>query len=171
MKKSIEKESLLTASELRGMVSYEGGRFFWLVDKQKPRAMAGMEAGSVSGEYHRVSIDHKKYLTHRLVWLYFYGQWPLDQLDHINGNKLDNRIENLRLAGASQNQSNISVRPSKKSPWPKGVSYESDRRKWRAGIKFCGISFNLGYYDSPELAHEAYALAAKKYFGEFARTS
>lgn len=173
MKKSEEKESGLCLDFLRSILRYnaESGKLFWLVDWQKPRAMIGSEAGSIVGGYHRISINHKKYLSHRLVWFYVHGAWPNDQIDHINGDKTDNRLKNLRLADSSTNQSNIGVRPSKKTPWPKGVSYEASRGKWRAGIKVHGKSYNLGYHASPELAHDAYVRASRKHFGEFARSS
>jgi hypothetical protein len=75
------------------------------------RMAAGMEAGSSDGAGYIAIIVYsagkaKRYLAHRLVWLWHFGEWPSEQLDHINGVKWDNRIENLRLATASQNGCN-----------------------------------------------------------------
>jgi hypothetical protein len=173
MKKSAEKESGLCLDLLRSILRYDAkvGKFYWLVDWQKPRAMIGCEAGSVVGEYHRISINYNKYLTHRLAWFYVHGVWPKDQIDHINGNKTDNKIANLRCADSSENQSNTAPRKAKKSKWPKGVSFYPDRGLWRSGIKKNGKSYFLGHYDCPAAAHLAYVIAADEHHGDFARSS
>lgn len=169
-KNSKAKEHALTLGILHAILRYDAmtGVFVWLIDR--PHAPALSEAGCVRSKYHRISIDHRKYLTHRLAWFYVYGVWPSGQIDHRNGNRLDNRLENLRVANFSTNQANIGVKPNKKTPWPKGVSYETSRGKWRAGIKVRGKSYNLGYHGTPELAHAAYIVAARGHFGEFARS-
>lgn len=92
---------------------------------------------------------------------------PHEQADHINGNGLDNRRENLRLATKSQNNANRRISKNNKSGY-KGVSWHKASGKWVAGIKVNGKSINLGGYDTPEQAHKAYCDAAIKYFGEFA---
>ena len=110
----------------------------------------------------------KAYLkAHRLAWFFVYGEWPQKQIDHINGNKSDNRISNLRLATASQNLSNKGITKSNTSGY-KGVSFNRTKKKWMASIKVNKKSINLGYFLTPEEASEAYKAAAIKHHGEFA---
>lgn len=90
-------------------------------------------------------------------------------VDHINGNKLDNRVENLRLATPSENVQNKKRKRNNQSGY-KGVSYYY-AGKWRARIDVDGHEINLGYYDDKEDAAHAYDEAARHYFGEFARTN
>ena len=92
---------------------------------------------------------------------------PKMQVDHINGNKLDNRKENLRLATNQQNQHNVGKRKNNTSGY-KGVSWYRKRKKWKAAIKHNKKSIHLGYYDTPEEASRAYDKAAVEFFGEFA---
>jgi hypothetical protein len=91
------------------------------------------------------------------------------QIDHINGNKLDNRRENLRVANASLNKANCGLRSNNKSGY-KGVQYRKDRNKcWFASIKVNYKLISLGYYYTPEEAARAYNEGAIKYFGEFSK--
>lgn len=88
--------------------------------------------------------------------------------DHINGNGLDNRRANLRLATSSQNGANRR-RASNNSSGYKGVSWNRVTGKWQAMIRVNKRQINLGSYATPEAAHQAYCEAAQKHFGEFAR--
>lgn len=87
-------------------------------------------------------------------------------VDHINGDPLDNRRSNLRLATASQNLHNIG-RSSANTSGYKGVSWDRRRKKWRARIKKDGKEKHLGLFDTPEEAFEAYCKAGPEYHGEF----
>ena len=98
------------------------------------------------------------------------GKFPIDQVDHINLDKLDNRWVNLREATNSQNQANIHAHITNTSGF-KGVSWHRGVQKWRAQIERDGHSCYLGYFDTPEAAAAAYANAAQKHFGEFARVT
>lgn len=89
------------------------------------------------------------------------------QIDHINGNKLDNRRCNLREATHQQNNFN-KPRLKRNTPGFKGVSYRKDIDKYRAYISVNYKQISLGCFDTPEEAHQAYCNAAKKYHGEFA---
>lgn len=100
--------------------------------------------------------------VHRLAWLYVHGEWPTEQIDHINQNPVDNRIANLRPADKSQNVQNIDAAYG--SSGYRGVSFDSrcgDGNSWRARIMVDGKSHSLGYYATAEEAHDAY-LAAKR---------
>jgi len=89
-------------------------------------------------------------------------------IDHINGNGLDNRRENLRLAGRGQNQCNRGKQSNNTSGF-KGVTWHKNLNKWEAGISISGKRYHVGFYKTPEAAARAYDDAAKKYHGEFAR--
>jgi len=88
--------------------------------------------------------------------------------DHVNGNTLDNRRENLRLATSNQNRMNARRQSNNKTGY-KGVSYEIRRGRWRSDIRPFGEHVFLGYFDDPKSAAIAYNEAAHKYYGEFSR--
>lgn len=102
----------------------------------------------------------KKYLAHRLAWLYLHGAWPANQIDHINGIKTDNREANLREATNGQNQQNLKrCRAHNKSGFL-GVS--KNKMRWKAEITTNGNRVHIGTYDTPQEAHAAYILAKSK---------
>ena len=122
-------------------------------------------AGSVDHGYRRIIVDGKRYLAHRLAWLYVYGEHPKGDIDHINRTGLDNRIVNLRVVSANQNKWNAGAYAGNKFGM-KGVSKKGNR--FRAQI--CdghGYPIHLGTYDTPEEAHEAYLKKAKELRGDF----
>jgi hypothetical protein len=102
--------------------------------------------------YLQCTIGRKQKKVHHLVWFIHKGFWP-SHLDHINKNKSDNRIENLR-EGASINNHNRDM------PMPAsglaGCHWSKAKRKYKSSIKVSGKSIFLGYFDSPEEAHKAY---------------
>lgn len=107
---------------------------------------------------------------HRLAWLYVYGVHPSAFIDHIDGDKTNNRIENLREATAAQNAWNTGARSWSKSG-VKGVSWDKSRGKWFASIFVNRKQIALGRYDAIEDAARAYEAAALRFHGEFANTS
>jgi hypothetical protein len=94
--------------------------------------------------------------AHRLAWFYVHGRWPNPGIDHINGQKGDNRICNLREANSSQNAQNQTLRKDNVCGHP-GV--QAMGGKWRARIRLNGISHELGYYEDIEDAAFAYSEA------------
>ena len=118
--------------------------------------------------YLNVGIDSRKYPLHQVIWAYVYGEWPRVDVDHINCNKSDNRLENLRLATRQENQWNTGVRSSNSSGF-KGVSFHKHSGKWQAQICINWKNKHIGKFDSPQLAHEAYCKAAALLRGEFGR--
>ena len=142
------------------------GNLYWLQDRRK------YKAGSVAGRPHkssgyiRVEIAGKGMSAHRVAWFLHYGSWPKDQVDHINQNKTDNRIENLREATNGQNRAN--TRSSSKHGL-KGVSFKPwlKDRPWEARITSDKKVMSLGCYATKEEAHQAYCEAAKRLHGEF----
>ena len=117
--------------------------------------------------YITISIEgtKQKLLAHRIVWMICFGSFPLEDIDHINQDKSDNRLANLRLANRSQNMFNINPRPGQKI---KGVSFDNRINKWRARIKINYKEVFLGHFDTPDAAAEAYNQAAIKYRKNFA---
>jgi len=91
------------------------------------------------------------------------------EIDHANGNGLDNRRENLRVATNGQNVCNQGIRRSNTAGF-KGVSWYKRAGKWRASIGLAGKKRHLGLYDTAEAAHAAYCRAALELHGTFART-
>jgi len=142
-------------------------KFIWL--KDIGRAKQGQIAGTVQNNGYRIiRFEGRCYLEHHLVWFFFYGAWP-PQLDHRNGNRSDNDPSNLRLAGNSENAANSKTFSTNTSGF-KGVSITPTGR-WRAYIMKDGKQIFLGVFSDPQAAHEAYQLAAAKFFGEFARAA
>lgn len=142
----------------------ETGEFIWLSGKK-----AGQVAGAFSGEYCCLSIDGKSMGAHRVAWYFVHGYLP-KQIDHINGNPSDNRLENLRESTQSENKQNARTKRNAKSGL-KGVCYSKDHKKWRAMIGPRGAVRHLGYFKTAEEAHAAYVKAAKDMYGEFARAA
>lgn len=160
---------MITQDILKSHIKYEPdtGKFYYLIDK--PKAVKGSEAGkSTNHGYKRIMINNKRYFAHKLAWLYIYGYFPIERIDHINGDTKDNRIENLRLATHSQNMQNSKIPVTNKSGY-KGVSWYKNYNKWIAQISVNNKKINLGYFENVVDAANAYVQAAKKYHGEFAR--
>ena len=122
--------------------------------------------------YLRISINGVSFKAHRLAWFYVHGSWPDGDLDHINGDKTDNRLINLRPAKRFENQRNRK-RPSHNRSGIKGVYLHTlsspTNPRWVARIKSDGKQRHLGCFDTIEAAAEAYKKAALKEHGEFAK--
>lgn len=149
---------MLTAEELRARLHYdpESGIFTWRASTRA--GWNGREAGCVNDwGYLVIRIAGRGVLAHRLAWLYMYGMWPEKQIDHINRDKLDNRIANLRDVEQTANQHNRCVaRADNKSGRWLGVSFQQRSAKWVAQIQTESKRYFLGYHSTPEAAHEAY---------------
>jgi hypothetical protein len=127
------------------------------------------EAGCASASgYRQIWFQGRQHMEHRVAWFLHYGEWPKEQVDHINGVRSDNRIANLRGATPSQNLRNR-PRPRNNTSGHKGVSWNTGRQAWLATIRYEGTNKNLGYFAAREDAAAAYNRAALKYHGEFAR--
>lgn len=150
---------MLTAERLKEIVSYdpETGKFTRLHPVKGARVVAGNLR--LDG-YLSIYIDGKARSAHRMAWLYVHGRMPAEQLDHINGDRTDNRIVNLREVSKGQNAQNIGkAYANNKSSGVLGV-YRHVCGKWQAKIQVNGKSRSLGLFESIDAARVAY-LAAK----------
>ena len=158
-----KEKAELTQEELKRVLKYDckTGVFTWKVNPCK-NMKSGTVAGSVhSRGYRYISIGEKKYLAHRLAWLYAHGCMPPDQVDHINGRKGDDRLINIRLANRSENQQNKYKPKSDSKSGFLGVCFSKRDKKWKAQIHLGGRNTHLGLFFTPEDAHQAY-LEAKR---------
>jgi hypothetical protein len=159
----------VTCARLREVLHYDDqtGEFRWL-KRMSPRASAGHIAGSLNRDgYRLIAIDGRSYPAHRLAWLYVTGKWCPLVIDHRDGDPANNRWNNLRRATRSQNSANRRV--YRNNGWGlKGVSLH--RGRWCAAICKKGRKHFLGCFSTPQTAHAAYVKAARRLFGEFART-
>ncbi len=116
-------------------------------------AVIGKEAGCVGSQgYRRLVVESKQFLTHRVVWEMFNGSIPKGwQIDHINHNKTDNRIENLRLVTAKSNAMNQTI-SSRNRSGIQGVSWDKYNKNWKVQISVRGKSKFLGRFCDLELA-------------------
>ncbi len=160
---------MITAERLREVVTYdpETGIFRWTSAASSTKVRAGDVAGYVCSTlgYVMMGVDGASYRAHRLAWLSFYGAWPVGQIDHINGNKIDNRMANLRDVPASINRQNQHNPMRGNSIGILGVR--------RSGMKFetsiCveGKGVWLGTFESAEEAQSEYFKAKRIYHPGF----
>jgi hypothetical protein len=160
----IDRETLLEFTEY----DPETGVFRWRKSTGS-KSVVGKQIGSSHSEgYFEARIAGKRCFLHRAAWLYMTGEWP-KEIDHINGDRSDNRWSNLRLASRQQNSANQKLKKTNTSGL-KGV-HRNSRGRWIASIHFDYKTRYLGSFDNKEEAHAAYMAAAQQYHGEFARAA
>jgi hypothetical protein len=125
------------------------------------RRWAGKRAGCNSNGYTLISVNKVQCGAHRLVWIYHYGH-PPQQIDHINHDRSDNRVENLRSVNNQENNKNCPIRSTNTSGVT-GVSWNAQRNKWQAFITVDGRAKSLGKYTNMSDAVAARLAAAQKY--------
>ena len=128
-----------------------------------------VRAGSIAGHlrkdgYRTITVQGSRFLAHRLVWAINTGSWPAHNIDHINGNPSDNRIENLRDVGQRQNIQNLYSAKSHNKLGLLGVV--RDREKFAARIVVNGKRIHLGSFTCPNAAHAAYIKAKQQHHVE-----
>lgn len=138
----------------------ESGSFTWLVDAAR-NVKAGRVAGTIGPQGYRfIKLEGRRHAAHRLAWLLATGEWPIGQIDHINGDKADNRICNLRDVTAAINTQNQRRAHSRNKLGLMGVfAFEG---KFRSAVELSGKKTYLGTFDTPEAAHAAYLQAKRQ---------
>ncbi len=154
----------LTAQRLRDVLHYdpETGLFRWR-ERHSLRSRPGQVAGTLNKAigYVVFRVDKRLYYAHRLAWLYVTGEWPAHGIDHINGQRADNRWTNLRDVEQAINTQNQRAPHSHGTSGYLGVSFDKRSGKWRAIVTLDDKQIEVGTFHTPEVAHAAY-LAAKR---------
>lgn len=156
------------AEAVRRALRYDArdGTFVWT--GVQASYLAGRPAGSINRlGYVMIKIGRRSFAAHRVAWLFQYGVWPKAHIDHIDRDRSNNRISNLRLASPLENQMNSAPRRHNTHGW-KGISYQPRHKAWLAQITISGRNHNLGRYKDPIDAAAAYDRRAHAEFGEFA---
>jgi len=160
---------MITQQLLQEYFSYEDGNLY------REKVLGGEAVGKQAGWtticngvfYKKINVFRKTMYLHRAIFLWHHGYQP-KVIDHLNGDSLDNRIENLRPATQSQNCANQRLKKNNTSGI-KGVQFRKDTKRWTAHVMVNRKNISLGNFDSREEAAKAYEQGSKKYFGEFAR--
>ena len=159
-----ENHCSLSQERLRELLKYcpATGLFSWL-DRSNSRRIYGAVAGGRSTQgYIVIRIDGVLYLAHRLAYFYIYGAWPPADVDHKNGDKTDNRLDNIRAASRSQNNQNRRRGKSRDGESSMGITWAPWAKMWRAQISVDGAHRHIGYYKTMEEANAAYLNEKRK---------
>lgn len=154
---------------LKALLIYnpDTGEFFHRF-KRARRCVMNKPIGSLNQGYLVANINKRIYRLHRLAWLWLYGEMPKTDIDHINGNRSDNRACNLRLATRAENLFNAKRHADNRSG-VKGVSWHAGAKKWFGRVHRHGISYGLGFFASLEDARLAVEAKRLELHREFAK--
>ena len=157
----------MDADRLRALVRYnpDTGEFTRLVGTGKGAAAGTVTLGAVDAStgYRRLCVGGRQHYAHRLAWLYMTGHWPAEQIDHINGDRADNRCANLREATNAQNNQRTRARADS-GTGVLGVSWHRRAGKYIAQLRHEGVNHYLGLFDSVESAAHARRAAEARFF-------
>lgn len=159
---------MITQNQLKEELEYNPETGLFIRKKSGNGNNKGDVAGSKDKDgYIIIRVHGKRYKAHRLAWLYIYGYLPKAQIDHINRNKSDNRISNLREVFHADNRKNQD-KTKRNSTGRKGVSFSGDKNKpYRVYCSINGVNTYLGMFKTLEEAGNAYDESAKKHHGEY----
>jgi hypothetical protein len=157
---------MIDLDNLKKQLSYDEqtGIFKWKVSKR------GLRIGDIAGSkrqhgYIAIRINHKLIYAHRLAWFYMYEVWPTGEIDHIDGNRLNNSKANLRDVNPIVNKQNIRSARSDNVCGMLGVFLDKRSNKYVSKLQTNGKQKWLGLFETPEKAHQAY-LEAKRQIHE-----
>jgi hypothetical protein len=157
----------MNSQDLHHLFECRDGVLYWKKPKAH-RCKAGDKAGSVDKDgYNQVHLSGGRVPAHKIIWCMAYGEMP-EMLDHINGDRADNRLSNLRVVTKRENNMNRAKRTDNKSGFT-GVRWHKQRGKWNARIKLDGKEISLGMYESFGEAVNARLKAEAELFGEYSR--
>ena len=156
---------MITQSELKEILHYDEntGVFTWLIKPCK-----NLKIGAIAGThrpdgYIQIRIKGKLYLAHRLAWLYVFGEFPKNEVDHFNHIKNDNSINNLRdVSGGVNSQNQVKAQKSNKTTGLSGSSFDKRDGVYRASITVNKKYMHIGYFKTAIEAHEAYLIAKRR---------
>jgi hypothetical protein len=154
---------VINQSSLKEVLNYDPltGIFTWKVSGSGRRI--GKIAGGIDDGYNKIKVNNKLYKGHRLAWLYVYGTWPMADIDHINGQRADNRIANLRDVSRTHNCQNQYLPHKESSSGVLGVTWHKRMGRFQAGITVDGKRLHLGTFKDSGEAHNAYLKAKQQY--------
>jgi hypothetical protein len=151
------KKEKLVNDIIESMLIYDSNLGIFFHKKSRPRVKINSQAGCLKKDgYVYITIKNIKFRAHRIAWRLYYGKWPNDFLDHINGNRSDNRICNLRESSKRENSLNKERHRCGDLP---GFYFDNDIKKFRAVITIKRIKFHLGYFETKVEAHNQYKKA------------
>jgi hypothetical protein len=156
---------MLTQERLKELLHYdpETGVFTRLVSVGRRVKVGDVTAKTLNSKgYRRIGIEGTLYQAHRLVWLYTHGCFPPEQMDHINHDRADNRLVNLRCVSNAENRRNAALKRGNTSGFT-GVCWQKKRGKWEARVGVMGKTLRLGYFNTKEEAIAARQAANIKY--------
>ena len=161
---------MITQELIAETFEYKDGLLYW---KSVAHGNKSYLIGQVAGSTHKTGYRHITWMNrihkaHRLIFMLHYGYLP-KEIDHINADRSDNRIENLREATRSENQYNKATQ--KNLSGHRGVSWHKKTKKWSIRVVKEGKTISCGYCDDLELAVLVAEEARAKYYGEFARAA
>jgi HNH endonuclease/AP2 domain len=155
-----------TPEEIRSYMEYDksSGVVRWKVRRHGRGGVInpGDAVGSVNAAgYLETRVNGYRDYVHRIAWALHYGAWPTQNIDHIDGDKRNNRISNLRDCSQRVNVENQRIVSRNNTSGFTGVVWRADKKRWSALIQVDGKRKRLGGFDTPEQAHAAY-LSAKR---------
>ena len=158
---------VITHEQLRALLDYspEAGSFLWKVDRRMGRTGKGFlisKAGDVAGGvckdrgYRQIVVMARHYLEHRLAFFWMTGGWPTGEIDHINGDRQDNRWGNLRDVPQAINKQNLRRARSDSRTGVQGVQFNKRKQQYVARVTTNGKCKSLAYFATSGQAHQAY---------------
>lgn len=159
---------MITRELLLELFEYREGELFWKKKtSNKSRINIGDKVGFLKNGYLVAGIDGRLYKNHNLIYLMHHGELP-DIVDHIDGNSLNNKIENLRPVTINQNNQNRK-KPKNNSSGVKGINWDKQSQSWKVGLMKDKKSIHLGYYMDFDEAVKVITEARNEYHGNFAK--
>jgi hypothetical protein len=157
---------MVTQARLKELFNYDPDTGYFTNKFSRGRALGGGRAGSPSGHgYRKLTVDYERHYEHHLAWLYMFGMYP-GELDHVDGNRSNNTLGNLRPATRAQNCHNSPRGNGKYGV--KGAYYDKRARCFFSKIQVGKQTIYLGKFSSPEEAGMAYQRAAEIHHGQYA---
>jgi hypothetical protein len=159
----MSKYTSITISYLRDRLEFDPtkGEFRWRSSRYKGRVGMRAEVKSRDG-YLSITLNRYPIPAHRIAWVFEHGEWPTGGIDHINGDRIDNRPKNLRVVSQLMNAQNRRLHNPASTSKMLGASWKAKIQRWRAQIRAGGRMIHLGYFDTAEAAHECYVEAKRR---------